>query len=229
MITKFKLFESRMSDQEIHRICREYHITGYDINPDGSISVDGNVGVTRRFLKKIPLVFKEVSGYFYCNHNQLTSLEGCPEKVGGDFLCYRNNLTNLEGCPEKVDGDFYCSYNQLTSLKGCPEKVGGDFYCSFNQLTSLEGCPDARYIHCVNNKITSFEGIPEFWEGELNIFSNPVDEIFKLFNRDIRCIDLINEFDVIQGDRVIKDRLEEVFSQLNMEIPKNIKLISYIF
>ena len=226
MIKKFKLFESttRMSDQEIHRICKEYRIKGYDINPDGSISVDGDVGLTRRFLKKIPLVFKEVSGYFYCNHNQLTSLEGCPEKVGGSFDCSHNKLSSLEGCPEKMGGDFNCSYNQLTSLEGCPEKVG--VYCHFNQLTSLKGCPDARGIYCYNNKITSFEGIPEFWEGHLNISNNPVFEIYNLFNNP-DCIDLINEFDVIQGDKVSRDRLEEVFSQLNMEISKNIKLINY--
>ena len=206
MITKFKLFESRMSDQEIHRICKEHNITGYDINPDGSISVDGDVDLSDRSLKRIPLVFKEVSG---------------------DFYCYYNNLTSLEGCPEKVGGNFNCSYNKLTSLEGCPEKVGGNFYCNRNQLTSLEGCPDARGIYCDNNKITSFEGIPEFWEGHLNISNNPVFEIYNLFNNP-DCIDLINEFDVIQGDRVIKDRLEEVFSQLNMKIPKNIKLKEYI-
>ena len=208
MIKKFKLFESntRMSDQEIHRICEEYYIQNYTINPDGSISVDGDVRLSGRSLKRIPLVFKEVSGDFVCYNNQLTSLRGCPEKVGGSFLCYRNNLTSLEGCPEKV---------------------GGNFHCYGNNLTSLKDCPDARTIYCTNNQITSFEGIPEFWEGELNISYNPVNEIFQLFNRDVRCIDLINEFDVIQGDRVVKDRLEEVFSQLNMKIPKNIKLINY--
>ena len=253
MITKFKLFESRMSkrvsDQEIHSICKKYDITGYDINPEGSISVDGDVNLSGRSLKIIPLVFKEkVGGDFFCSYNQLASLEGCPEKVGGDFYCYDNQLTSLEGCPEKVGGDFYCSYNQLTSLEGCPEKVGGnfycnrnqltslegcpekvggDFFCSYNNLTSLKGCPDARDIRCVNNKITSFEGIPEFWEGKLSIINNPVDEIFELFNRDVRCIDLINEFDVIQGDKVSRDRLEEVFSHLDMEIPKNIKLKNY--
>ena len=105
--------------------------------------------------------------------------------------------------------------------------MGGNFHCYGNNLTSLKDCPDARTIYCTNNQITSFEGIPEFWEGHLNISYNPVNEIFQLFNRDVRCIDLINEFDVIQGDRVVKDRLEEVFSQLNMEIPKNIKLINY--
>ncbi len=227
MITKFKLFESRMSDQEINRICKEHNITGYDINPDGSISVDGNVGLTRRFLKKIPLVFKEVSGDFDCYDNQLTSLKDCPERVGGGFYCYHNKLSSLEECPEKVGGDFNCSYNQLTSLEGCPETIGGGFYCHFNQLTSLEGCPDARNIYCGNNQITSFEGIPEFWEGKLNISYNPVDEIFELFNRDVRCIDLINEFNAIQGDNISRHRLEEVFSQLNMKIPKNIKLINY--
>ncbi len=228
MITKFKLFESaKMSDQKIHSICEEY-FRNYIINPDKSISVDGDVDLSDRSLKIIPLVFKEVSGDFECNHNQLKSLEGCPEKVSGDFVCYNNQLESLQGCPEKVGGDFDCSFNQLTSLEGCPEKVGGDFYCSFNQLTSLEGCPDAKAIYCDNNKITNFEGIPEFWEGELDIGRNPVDEIFELFNRDIRCIDLINEFDVIQGDRVIKDRLEEVFAHLDMEIPKNIKLKEYI-
>ena len=183
MITKFKLFESK--DQDIRDICKKYKIKNYFINSDMSISVNGLVNLHNKHLEKLPLKFKEVSD------------------------------------------DFYCSYNQLTNLEGCPEKVSGGFYCSGNQLTSLEGCPDARDIHCVNNKITSFEGIPEFWEGELNIINNPVDEIFQLFNRDTRCIDLINEFDVIQGNKVSRDRLEEVFSHLDMEIPKNIKLINY--
>ncbi len=229
MIKKFKLFESttRMSDQEIHRICREYSIRNYTINPDGSISVDGSVRLSSRSLKRIPLVFKEVSGNFNCYNNQLTSLRGCPEKIGGYFYCSYNQLTSLEGCPKEVGGNFDCGYNQLTSLEGCPEKVGGYFLCSYNQLTNLEGCPDARGIYCTNNQITSFEGIPEFWEGHLNISYNPVDEIFQLFKENVGCIDLINDFDVIQGDRVIKDRLEEVFSHLDMKIPKNIKLINY--
>ncbi len=71
MITKFKLFESRMSDQEIHAICKEYRIEGYDINPDGSISVDGDVDLSSRSLKRFPLVFKEVLGDFICYNTHL--------------------------------------------------------------------------------------------------------------------------------------------------------------
>ncbi len=200
-----KVMIDRFDKFKIHSICKKYIIIGYDINPDGSISVDGNVNLSDRRLERIPLVFKE---------------------VGGNFNCHNNQLTSLEGCPEKVSGNLDCSYNQLISLEGCPEKVGV-FYCNSNKITSLEGCPDARIIFCFNNKITSFEGIPEFWEGTLYIRDNPVDEIFILFDRDVRCIDLINEFDVIQGDKVSKDRLEEVFIHLDMEIPKNIKLKNY--
>ena len=55
-------------------------------------------------------------------------------EVGGTFFCDHNQLTTLEGAPEKVGGHFSCSYNQLTTLKGAPETVGSDFYCSNNPL-----------------------------------------------------------------------------------------------
>jgi len=76
-------------------------------------------------------------GDFHCSHNQLTSLEFCPQEVGGEFNCYKNQLTSLEFCPKEVGGEFGCSNNQLTSLEFCPKEVGGDFYCYNNQLTSL--------------------------------------------------------------------------------------------
>ena len=75
-----------------------------------------------------------VGGDFYCSNNQLTSLEGAPEKVGGDFSCSYNQLTSLTGAPKEVGGGFYCYSNQLTSLKGAPKEVGGDFFCDNNPL-----------------------------------------------------------------------------------------------
>ncbi len=195
MITKFKLFESRM-DQNIHDICKEFNIKNYVINPDGSISVDGNVDLSpsgrshqsfRNSLEKLPLKFKEVSGYFDCSYSKLTSLEDCPKKVGGNFFCNHNNLTSLEGCPEVIGGNLFCSSNQ----------------------------------------IISFDGLPEFWEKGIDIVGNPIDEIYQLFNRDSKCIEWIREYDVIQGDKVSKHRLEEVFHTLNLEVPKDIKLKSF--
>jgi hypothetical protein len=72
---------------------------------------------------------------FYCNDNQLTSLEGAPQTVGKDFYCSDNDLTDLEGAPQKVGGVFYCHSNQLTSLVGAPQKVGGDFSCHNNPVS----------------------------------------------------------------------------------------------
>lgn len=107
-----------------------------------------------------------------------------------------------------MGGDFYCLNNQLTSLVGCPEVIGGDINCRFN-------------------KITDFRGVPEFFEGLFYCEGNPIEEIYTLFLQedsinDSKCIQWINEFDVIRGNKVIMDRLEEVFHQLGMVIPQSV-------
>ena len=170
----------------IHSICKKYRITDYTINADGSIDVDGNVNLSDNELTKLPLKFRNISGYFSCENNKLTSLEGGPQTVGDDF---------------------YCHSNQLTSLEGGPQSVGGDFSCFGNQLVNLNG-------------------FPEYFESEAYLSNNPVVEIYNLF-RTVKCINWLNEFDVIQGNKVIMDRLEEVYHQLNMEMPENIKFKSY--
>ena len=109
-------------------------------------------------------------------------------------------------------------------MVGCPEIIHGDFYCRENQ-------------------ITDFKGVPEFFEGLFYCEENPIEEIYRLFIQEdkhitdfsllygldglSKCIKWINEFDVIQGNRVIMDRLEEVFYQLGMDVPENIKFKSY--
>ncbi len=219
-----------MTPSEIHNLCKKYDIKYYTINDDMSISVDGDVSLSGRNLKSIPITFKEVGSHFYCGYNQLTSLEGCPGTVGGYFSCSNNQLTSLEGCPETVSGYFNCHYNQLTSLEYCPESVGGFFWCSYNQLTSLEYCPESvgGDFYCNYNQITNFDGLPEFFERPISLHRNPVHEIYELFNEDPRCIYWIREYDVIMDMTVIRYRLEEVFHTLGMDIPKNIELKNYI-
>ncbi len=212
MIKKFKLFESRLSDKEIHDICLDHiHLLyPYEIHPDGSVSVNGNVNFYGKGLRSIPIKFKAVSGDFNCGNNKLTSLEGCPETVGGYFMCNDNYLTSLEGGPRKVGLSYYCNMNRLTDLKGCPEVIG-----------------ETESIRCEYNKITSFDGLPEFWEGKLNIKNNPLDEVFRLFDRDIRSVEWIREYGVIEGDKVSDHRLMEVFHILDMEVPDDIQLKYY--
>lgn len=84
--------------------------------------INGNVS---SMIKKgyIPSWLKNVKVYksFNCSHNNLTSLENCPQYVGGYFICNHNQLTSLEGCPKYIGGDFYCN-NNAEKLK-LPEGV----------------------------------------------------------------------------------------------------------
>jgi hypothetical protein len=215
-----------------HNIIRYGISNNYTINPDGSIDVDNNVSFTSMRssdrLTKLPIKFNKVTGNFYCSNNQLTSLEGSPKEVGGHFKCNENKLSSLEGGPQSVGGNFHCQDNLLTSLQGAPRSVGEDFYCSRNELNTLEGAPESvgGNFYCRDNQIIDFRGVPEFFEGAFLCEENPIEEIYNLF-KDSKCIKWINEFDVIQGKKVIMDRLEEVFHELGMDVPENINLPSY--
>ena len=99
------LFET-MSKEEIDQLLKHFDIDGeIEYHDDGSISVDGNVGLIDRSITHLPVKFRKVSGY---------------------FSCYDTNLTSLEGSPQEV-GDYSCSYTTITSLIGGPKKVGGFF------------------------------------------------------------------------------------------------------
>src|SRR3990167_705243 len=115
----------------------EMGIENYTINKNLTVDVNGSVTLSNKNLKKIPVQFGKVGESFYCHSNQLTSLNGAPQKVGGTFSCHSNQLTSLEGAPQEVGGTFYCGSNQLTSLNGAPQKVGESFYCDNNKLTSI--------------------------------------------------------------------------------------------
>jgi len=112
-------------------------VYGYTVNDDLTVDVDGdvfldagNVIINPRFSRFPGYVrFGSIKGDFYCDGNDMVSLEGGPRMVGGDFYCGHNELTSLKGCPKRVGNDFSCSHNELTSLEGCPRTVGGNFYC----------------------------------------------------------------------------------------------------
>jgi hypothetical protein len=130
-----RLFESFQTESEVAKICRKYGITYWTLN-NGLVDVDAYVDLTNRKLTKLPLKFGNVTDGFYCNRNQLTSLEGSPHTVGGDFYCNVNQLTSLEGGPKEVGGNFYCEDNQLISFEGS-KKIRGYFVCGNNPLESV--------------------------------------------------------------------------------------------
>ena len=100
----------------------------------------GDLDLSRLNLTVLPEILKDISvdGDFFCNGNNLTSLEGAPKTVNGDFGCGHNKLTSLEGSPKSVGGSFYCGFNNLTSITGAPKFVGGVFSCGFNEIKFTE-------------------------------------------------------------------------------------------
>jgi hypothetical protein len=127
----------------IDEICEKYEIENYTINDDGTIDVNGNVDLDRKYLTELPLRFNKVTGYFDCTKNNLTTLKGSPIWVGGYFYCSENSLTNLEFSPEYVGRTFYCGVNKnLTSLIGSPKIVGGEFNCNSCDIKDPTGCPE---------------------------------------------------------------------------------------
>ena len=118
--------------ENIHDICKQYKITNYTINDDGSIDVDGNVDLWNKKLTELPIIFNRVTGNFNCGYNKLTTLKGSPSWIGGWFSCYYNKLTSLEFSPEYVGGDFNCVFNDLTN-NYCDTEIGGNFYTTLKQ------------------------------------------------------------------------------------------------
>jgi len=174
----------------IDEICYEFGVRNYTINDDGSIDVKGGVNIPTSGLTEIPITFNKVSGTFYCQNSDLTTLKGSPRLVEGSFYCQKNKLTSLEGGPEHVGNSFYCYENQLTDLKGSPKFIGGDFRCDENNIFSLEGL-DA-------------DGL----SGDIYLNNNPIGSLFCVIDSDI--VRAFNSYKVIKGNEINLKRLRYV-------------------
>ena len=182
----------------VNEICEKYNIKNYTINLDGSIDVNGSVEISDCELTEFPLIFNKVSGTFYCQNSDLTTLKGSPRFVGGSFYCQKNKLTSLLGSPKSVGGGFHCSYNNLTNLKGCPEHIGGDFRCGKNNIFSLEGL-DADSL-----------------SGNIYLNNNPIGSLFYVIDSEI--VRAFNSYKVIKGNEINLKRLRYAMESFDQPI-----------
>ena len=195
----------------IDEICYEFGVRNYTINDDGSIDVKGDVSIPTSGLTEIPITFNKVSGSFYCQNSDLTTLKGSPRLVEGSFYCQKNKLTDLKGSPKFIGGNFYCNHNQLTSLEEGPEHIGDSFDCGDNKLTDLKGSP--KFIRgsfrCDENNIFSLEGLDaDGLSGDIYLSNNPIGSLFYVIDSDI--VRAFNSFKVIKGNEINLKRLRYV-------------------
>jgi hypothetical protein len=93
-------------------------VRNYRVNPDFSIFTDMDIILTeRRELVpdgRLPEYIRfHTSGSFDIDDCGLITLEGCPRYVQGYFSCQMNEITSLEGFPEKIDKDCYVMSNGI--------------------------------------------------------------------------------------------------------------------
>ena len=81
-----------MNRKQIEKWLKKYGIENYTIHDNLVVDVDGNVDLSNKKLKVLPFQFGNVTGYFDCSNNQLTSLQYCPTTVGESFY-YDDELT----------------------------------------------------------------------------------------------------------------------------------------
>ena len=87
----------------------------WKLNPDtGLIDVLGSFSCKDKGLYNLKDIrFGRVSLYFFCNGNNLKTLDGSPREVGAGFWCQNNPLISLEGAPLKVEEYFL--FNKINS------------------------------------------------------------------------------------------------------------------
>lgn len=135
-----------------------------NIREGGIVDITGNVGIhsylRSSFNGKLPIKFGVVTGDFSATFLNLTTLDGCPNRVEGNFHITGSIIGNLVGGPDHVKGEYLADDCQLTSLEGAPKSCL-KFICRNNKLVNLIGCPNSPILNFESNLLTSLEGSPE--------------------------------------------------------------------
>lgn len=177
---------------KIKFICRKFGIKNYIINEDGSIDVNGNVCLNRNTLSNL----RNLDGIrFRKSIKELTELPIKFNIVYGDFRCHQNNLSTFENFPKEVHGDLVISNNNFKSLVGCPNIIKRPFV-------------NNRMI-CNNNNILTFDGYKE--GTNISLLSNPINNIWNLFNKNRELIDLFNDYDAVRENGEISFHRLNIF------------------
>ena len=158
---------SKEEKDRIDAICKEYDISKYIINSDGSVDVNGDVELSHQKLQNLPLKFGKISGNFFCSNNELTSLVGCPHTVGGVFYCYDNQLSTLVGTPASVGDVYNCAANPLISTY-CGDieiALGAGFLCIFRNFPPIFRFKGERHIKL----ILKYQRYFEIWNNDLSL------------------------------------------------------------
>lgn len=126
MIRRYKDHISKyLKERSITKFLEENRVLRYTINDDLSVDVDGDVDISNnpisyyhndKSYNTIPCKFNNISGYFDCSHNQLSSFENFPNSVGSDLRADHNSFTSLDGFKTSVGDRLDITHNLIESV-----------------------------------------------------------------------------------------------------------------
>ena len=160
----------------------------WKVNPDtGLIDVQGSLSCSHMNLNDFKgLRFGNVLGTFYCEYNNLKTLDGSPREVGGSFGCRMNPLISLEGAPLKVawqfgHNDFLIKYNLTAFLDeikknrpGVPELLLTHHFLT-PQVIKQKIQEDDKYKDDLFCRLVGRAWNREGFENKREILENPSD------------------------------------------------------
>lgn len=238
-LKKYKIFES--SEKSIKAFCEQNNIVNYVINNDGSITINQNV-IIQNYMLFAEIDIKEINGdlkltYFDGNtYNDLDNPDffGCPKKVTGNFYLednytlskHGNRIKSLRGCPLYVGGNFLIHGTGITNLKYLPEYIGGRIDVTNNKIESLVDIKDRSFdnskIYCSQNKITDLCGYKpkEFHTNPIYVLVMYLvrqlsDSMVNVDNMSNELLDRLDEFGVIDGNKIDQIKMEQLFEFYN--------------
>ena len=134
----------------------------FKFQPDGTTVVEEDLLLRGTKIEQLPIGLIEVTGKLIVDNNPSLKLNGYPKRVGENFYCQLNDLSSLQGMPEEVRGFIGFDKSNLSSLVGLPRKVTGGLFLSNNQLENLDGISkevseDLSFTE--NNQLTSLEAL----------------------------------------------------------------------
>lgn len=216
-----------IDENDIKAWLKKQDILTYQIKkiPNGLVvDVKEKVEIKEKNLTHFPIQFGVVEHDFICQHTQLTSLKGSPQKVLGSFVVSHNKLKNLNYSPEFVNGTYDCQHNSLRTIQGISQKVGA-LICANNEIDSLFDLPKEikLALDCQNNKITQLMNIPNGLI-RLDLSGN---QLTSLKGLPKKCENLLLQ----KMSATLKDisSLEKTFFDFTIIDIKNVKAINLLF
>ncbi len=121
---EYRIINEPKDEKELDKLLKSLGIENYEILDDMQVDVDGDVNLSDKGIKNMPIKFREVKGSFNISVNRLETLENMPIRVGGDFDVSTNLLKSLIGCPNDIGGDLDATKNNIKDTNGIGDVSG---------------------------------------------------------------------------------------------------------